>query len=105
MPILRPSAAKATMIANRVLAYFPDQLTATPFEFEGMGFYVQINAPGQQAGLVLHPDELDNGASGLKEEALKRLACFRDGVAYTPPAPRPGISYDDVMTTTSGLGS
>jgi hypothetical protein len=95
----RVSHFRATEIAQRVNAYFPE-LRAESRPYGNKGYYVAVEKPGEETGLLLHVDELDNGASGLKDQALNRLIAFRDGVPWEPEPEKPGkLTYDDVITT------
>lgn len=95
MPIPIPYRRVAEL-CERIADSFPD-LRFAPVEFPRKGYYVGVSTAEAENGLLLHADELDNGASGFKDETLRRIAAFRDGVPYQPPK-RLGLSYDDVMT-------
>lgn len=66
--------------------------------------------PGEAAGLVFHPLDLDNGASGIDVEVQRRLNALAEGVPYVPPhrisfgefITGGANRYDDVMSHSSG---
>lgn len=95
---LRVAFHRAEVAATRVNQNFPE-LRAIPISYGNKGYYVAVSRAGTEGGLVLHPDEIDNGASGVKDDCLVRLACFRDGKEYVKPVSTQRFVYDDVMTT------
>ena len=53
--------------------------------------------PGEDAGLLFHWEELDNGAGGWRENALRQLIGLRDGTPWEP-VPVTQRVFSDVMT-------
>ena len=97
MPIPIPYQ-RAAQLCERIAPSFPE-LQFRPVEFPHKGYYVGVSRPDNENGLLLHADELDNGASGFRDDALERIAAYRDNRLHQlAPRPRNGIDYSDVMT-------
>lgn len=102
MPPLPVPYKRAEQVAERLAEIFPD-LSFTPTHFGAKGYWITVAKAGDGNGLLMATDQLDNGASGIKEEGLARIAAFRESREYVePPRPSNKLTYDDVMTTTSG---
>lgn len=90
--------ARAKTMLERLTDYYKGQeLQWSLTEHGGQGLYVWCRKEGDAVGLLLRPDELDNGAAGFRDNALRKIAAYREGVAFVPEQPK-GRVYDDVMT-------
>lgn len=92
-------------ITERLRRHYGDQLGFETVLFGNRGWHIRAFRPGEQMGLVFHWDEIDNGAAGIKENALRQLNAWRDGTDWEPV--RSGqMTYRDVMTigTSDGVG-
>lgn len=100
----RPATPDRVMaLAERLATYFEeDDLLIYAHMAGRQGMYIAVSMKDTpDVRLLLHADELDNGASGFKENALLRIQAFRDSTPYVPTQPK-GIRYDDVMTYDGG---
>lgn len=102
MPPLPVPYKRAEQVAERLSEMFPE-LTFAPTQFGSKGFWITVAKAGDGNGLLMATDQLDNGASGIKDEGLRRILAFAENREYVEPARAVGkLTYDDVMTTTSG---
>jgi hypothetical protein len=90
---------RTQQICDRLSAYYADDpLNVYVKSLPRQGLFIAVSHEGQtEVGILFHVDQVDNGASGFKDEALRKINAFRDGVAYVPRAPK-GLVYDDIMT-------
>lgn len=84
-------------LSERLNTYFHDNLTFEAIAIPNKGWFVKATRPGEEAGLLFHWEELDNGAGGWKENALRQLIGLRDGTPWEP-VPVTQRVYTDVMT-------
>lgn len=91
---------RANAIAEQLAAYYTDtDLIVTARPYGRQGYYISVSRG--DAGILFHADQLDNGAAGFKDEALRRIRAFADNVPFVPTPIDPKLVYDDVMTLSS----
>lgn len=95
-----PSPLRVQGIVERLQRiYEDDDLIFGVRVLPRLGMRITVTLPdSDDAGLMFNVDQLDNGAHGIRENALARINAYRDGVAYQAPPPKPGLTYGDVMT-------
>lgn len=91
------SYVRAEYAANLLQSWFPE-LIVEPYQHASQGWYVSVVKEDADVGLLLHVDEIDNGAAGIKDDTVNAVIALRDGTEYVPPKPEPGKVYNDVMT-------
>lgn len=95
----RPNYWRAAEAAGRLTDYYnDDSLQFEADQYGERGFYVRVFRAGDTAGLLLHVDEIDNGAAGIRENTLAMINSYRDGTPYQPVIQHTGWVYRDVMT-------
>ena len=87
-------------VAERLAAYFEDEpLVIHAKAVPRQGTYISVaHVENPSVGLLFHVDELDNGASGFKDQALLRIRAYLEGTEFVPAPIKPGLVYDDVIT-------
>lgn len=99
--MLRPAHPQRVYdLADRLAIYFEDEPIVVAVKlYNRQGNYITVSLKGNEAvGLVFHADQLDNGASGFKDEALMKIRAYIAGQAYEAPPKKQQFDYSDVMT-------
>lgn len=96
---------RAREVADRLRNYYNDEfptLTVRTEYVPNKGTLIIVSAKEiDEFGIAFGVDQLDNGASGFRDEALRRIIAYMNSEPYTPPVPKSGtLVFDDVMTTT-----
>ncbi len=99
--MLRPAHPQRVYeIADRLSNYFEEDGVVVQVKYlNRQGNYISVSRDSNTAaGLLFHADELDNGASGFRLEALEKIRSYIEHRDYVAPPVKPGLRYDDVMT-------
>ncbi len=90
---------RTQQVCDRLSAYYADEpVDIYVKSLPRQGLYIAVSHEGSnEVGILFHVDQVDNGASGFKDEALRRINAFRDSEVFVPRAPK-GLVYDDIMT-------
>ena len=87
----------ADRVVRRLGNLYGSDLVCETRLFGTRGWWVAVSRPGEQSGLLFHPEQLDNGAAGVPDAALSRLNAWRDRLPWQPPH-RSRRVVADVMT-------
>jgi hypothetical protein len=93
------NATLTQQVCERLAAYYADdpliiELKALPRQ----GLFISVtHEEAEGGGLLFHVDQVRNGASGFRDEALRKINAYRDGVDFVPRQPTARV-YGDIMT-------